>query len=444
MNIIKAQNLLKNAPDEVLDRYLASPTGQFPEYLVASEKMRRDEMRQRYAAEMRGQPAKSSIIEEIVQKAGLAPQAAPAQQPPAPPMPPQGMGIGSVPPPQEMQMSAPPMMAAAAQAPQGFYDGGVVALKEGGILEELEEYLGGEGYANGGAVDYYSRYAPPENLMMTQAVPEIGDLQSYYQQAAGLLGQSGVDGYAEMLKKQQEEVAKRKSNYLSDFLIQSGLGMATSKQLSPLAAAAEGAAQGFDAYRKAKTLDAQAERDLMESELKFKQAERAERAGVLGVSQKLYDSAVSQRNTAIDNNRQAAEARTLAMYRADQAKNDAERLGITRQQLGIEALNSKRQAGVAEEQIQTSRARRALLEKQTEFVGRPKPVSAEKLALARSRIADSGMGQAKMQSLRNQYGIKKGQYDPAKEALVESAFNQWLATQVPATEGVYLGSADSE
>lgn len=446
MNIIKAQDLLKGADDQTLARYLSNPTGEFPEYLVASEMKRREDMRKKFAAETQGQPNKSSLIQELITKAGLGAQPMPEPMPqamPQPPMPPEAMGIGSVPPPQDMQMTPPPMLAAAAQAPQRMYDGGVVALKEGGMLGEMEEYLSGEGYAGGGAVDYYSRYAPPDNLMMTQDVPEVGNLESFFGRAQSLLGASGVDGYQEALKKQQEEVAKRKQNYLSDFLIKSGLGMATSKQLSPLAAAAEGVAQGFDAYRNAKTLDAQAERDLMESELKFKQAERAERAGVLGVSQKLYDSAVSQRNTAIDNNRQAAEARALAMYRADQAKNDAERLNVTRQELGIRGLEARRQGEVAAEQVALSKAKRSEIEARIPYIGTPKQVSAEKLALARMRVADSGLGQAKMSSLRKQYGIDKGKYDPAKELLVENAFNQWLDKQVPATEGIYTGSSDS-
>jgi len=452
MNIVKAQNMLKGASDEVLQRYLSSPTGEFPEYLVASEIKRRDDMRQRYAAEQQGKPSKASIIEEILQKSGLA--ANPPAQPPAmpqPPMPPEAMGIGSVPPPQDMQMSAPPMLEAMAQAPQRMYDGGVVALAGGGLLDEMQDYLnigdsagGIVSYADGGSVDYYKRYQPSDASMYTEAVPEVGDLSSYFTQAQGLLGPSGVAGYQDVLNQQRKEVEARRKNYLPDFLVQAGLGMATSKNLSPIGAAAEGAAQGFDAYKKSKALDAQAERDLRESEFKFKQAERAERAGVLGMSQKLYESAQAQRNRAIDNNRSAEEARVTALYRGDQAKNDAERLGISRQELGIRAAGVAREREVAQEQILTSRARRGLLEKQTQYIGLPKPVSADKLATARAKIADSGLGRSKMSSLMKMYNVKSLGQDPAKDVLIESAFNNWLETQVPSTQGVYLGSSDSE
>jgi hypothetical protein len=447
MNIVKAQNMLKGASDEVLQRYLSSPTGEFPEYLVASEIKRREDMRQRFAASQQGQPSKASIIEEILQKSGLA--ANPPAQPPAmpqPPMPPEAMGIGSVPPPQDMQMSAPPMLEAMAQAPQRMYDGGVVALAEGGLLKEMQDYLSmsdvegdAVGYAAGGGVDYYQRYKPSDASMYTETVPEVGDLSSYFTQAQGLLGSSGVAGYQDVLNEQRKEVEGRRKNYLPDFLIQAGLGMATSKSLSPIGAAAEGAAQGFDAYKKSKSLDSQAERDLRESEFKFKQAERAERAGVLGVSQKLYESAQTQRNRAIDNNRAAEEARITALYRGDQAANDAARLGISRQELGIRAAGVAREREVADEQILTSRARRGLIEQQTKYVGVKTPTLKDITALANSSV-----GQDALKAIRAAHGVTKTGKDPATDLVVNQAFQDWLLENSAKYASPFVGLSSTE
>jgi hypothetical protein len=575
MNIVKAQNMLKGASDEVLQRYLSSPTGEFPEYLVASEIKRREDMRQRYAAEQQGKPSKASIIEEILQKSGLA--ANPPEQPPAmpqPPMPPEAMGIGSVPPPEGMQMTPPPMLEAMAQAPQRMYDGGVVALAGGGLLDEMEQYLrpifqerddaysgnkvssagvnpsvrlgdgsidinamrnamdygtnytgrlgatypigdgrvsagisgistdgydGVTGYdvgysegknrlmANinptptgnayginyghqldrdsainamlmrnpegqmsgnlaytkrfdgGGSVDYYKRYQPSDASLYTQEITEVKDLPFYISQAQGYLGPSGVAGYQEALNEQRKEVEGRRKNHLPDFLIQAGLGMATSKNLSPIGAAAEGAAQGFDAYKKSKALDAQAERDLRESEFKFKQAERAERAGVLGVSQKLYESAQTQQNRGIDNNRAAEEMRLTALYRGDQAANDAARLGISRQQLGIQAAGVAREREVAQEQILTSRARRGLIEQQTKYVGVKMPTLKDITTLAESRI-----GQDALKAIRAAHGVTKPGQDPSTDLAVNQAFQDWLLKNSAKYASPFVGLPSTE
>jgi hypothetical protein len=141
MNLIKAAELLKGAPDSELARYLQNPTGEFPEYLVASEKLRREEMRQRFS---QSQPSKTSIIDELLQKdtqqlrQKMQPQQMPQQ------MPPEAMGLGAVPPPEGMQLSQAPMMEAAQQQPQQFYDGGVVALNGGGDPRDyqLSQMLG--------------------------------------------------------------------------------------------------------------------------------------------------------------------------------------------------------------------------------------------------------------------------------------------------------------
>jgi hypothetical protein len=40
------------------------------------------------------------------------------------------------------------------------------------------------------------------------------------------------------------------------------------------------------------------------------------------------------------------------------------------------------------------------------------------------------------------YGVKQFGKDPAKDALIETAYNQWIESQVPTTQGVYTGSVE--
>lgn len=455
MNIIKAQNLLKNAPDETLAQYLARPTGDFPEYLVASEMKRRDDLRKKYSAEQEGQAPKTSVIDDLIRQTGaVAPQ--PPQPPmPAPPMPPEAMGLGAVPPPPGMQLTPAPMMAAAQQAPQQFNDGGIVALAKGGLPsdKDIEDYLspraggsemgfsasmapyipgldarirggiigsvmsgspeiagyqlGYEDDANsalaniiptpagaivGGeyrrqlgndaeialrgnynpygeqpamdlrqapfSVEYTQRFKSggpvafkmggdarydfdPSSL--TAGLPEVQDVPYYFQQQSDLIGPSGTQGYQEALTKQREDLEKRKGNYLSDFLIQSGLGMAASKSINPLQAAAEGALQGFKFYNQAKADDKEVERALLDSEFKFKQAERAEKVGLMGLANQARASAASDRqNAAMLNSRaielgmRSAEAKDNALHRAEQIDVDKQRLGAEMKRLAVQ------------------------------------------------------------------------------------------------------------
>jgi len=326
MNIIKAQNLLKGAPDETLAQYLSNPTGDFPEYLVASEMKRRDDLRKKYSAEQEGQTPKTSIIDDLIREAGAV---APPMQPqmPMPPVPPEAMGIGAVPPPQGMQLTPAPIMDAAQQAPQQFNDGGIVALSGGGPVA----------FKMGGDARY--DFDPSS---FTSGLPEVQDVPYYFQQQSDLIGPSGTQGYQDALTKQREELEKRKGNYLSDFLIQSGLGMAASKSINPLQAAAEGALQGFKFYSQAKADDKEAERALLDSEFKFKQAERAEKVGLMGLANQARASASSDRqNAAMLNGRaielgmRAAEAKDNALYRTESLGLDKQRLGAEMKRLQV-------------------------------------------------------------------------------------------------------------
>jgi len=472
MNLIKAAELLKGAPDSELTQYLQNPTGEFPEYLVASEKLRREEMRQKFAAANQGQPTKTSIIEQLLQKDNQQ-----MRQKMQPQQPTEAMGIGSVPMPEGMQLTPAPIMEAAQQQPQQFYDGGVVALAEGGSLEDaIQEYLrpnihegrkdnygmqsiginpsipvgagsidanvarnfmsdeyapnieqknmtgriggsypmgsgrlsagiqgirapgysGVTGYDVGysdeknrlmaninptphgaalgasygrqldnesainamlmrdprgqmsGNLMYTRRFAAGDlvqskpdlsafeidtKLMQPQAITEVKELADYQKQMADLVGPSSTEGYQDALAKQRGEIESRKKNYLSDFLIRSGLGMASSKSIHPLQAAAQGLAGGFEDYQKSKEQNAAAERSLTDSEFKFKQAQRAESMGLLGLSRQAMSDAMADRRAGQEAARSSEALRIQAAIGKNNAINQAAHLGISEKEL---------------------------------------------------------------------------------------------------------------
>jgi hypothetical protein len=286
-------------------------------------------------------------------------------------------------------------------------------------------------------------FAIDPNLIKDEPIPEVHDMSYYQNQAKEAYGPSGVEGYQDALAKQRANLEANKKNYLSDFLIQSGLGMASSKSVHPLQAAAEGATQGFKFYQQSKVADEQADRNLTDAEFKFKQAERAERAGLFGLSRQLYNDAYGQHKSGLETRMNAQQLRMSgaahlsdAQYKAASLTNEERRLGVLQAQAGSEAE-------AREAQIALNKARLKQVEEQTKYIGQAKPVSADKLAAARVKVADSGLGRNKLNSLMKLYGIKNLSDDPTRAALVDTAFNKWLETQVPSTEGVYLGPQNS-
>lgn len=99
MNIIKLQDILKGVPDNRLQGELQNPTGSIPQYLVLSEVVRRDKLRQG----MSTSPSQSSVLEDAMAKA----QPAPA--------------------PQQMQEMQQPPQGQPEQAPAGYADGGFIS-----------------------------------------------------------------------------------------------------------------------------------------------------------------------------------------------------------------------------------------------------------------------------------------------------------------------------
>jgi len=436
MNLIKAAELLKGAPDTELTQYLQNPTGDFPEYLVASEIKRREIMREKYAAANQGQPTKISIIEELLQKDNQQMRQQ-QQQMPQQQVPLEAMGIGSVPPPEGMQLTPAPMMEAA-QQPQQFYDGGAVSFAEGGLSglsNQIHDYLQGyaqgglageindylHGYAAGGAVDPYRL---PDWVTQQQQLPESMTREQAFNMAQEQMGPSAFEGADTTIGERQKRLEENRKNYLPDFLINAGLNMAASKG-NFFTAAAEGALKGFNYHQKAKVADEEAQRQLEDSKLKIKAGQRAEKAGLIGLSNQFYTSAEAAKDRAIDNNRQAAflglqsaQARDTAGYHAKmadasmaQVAKAAEANQLTAQ-YRRDALDAQKADREENRKIKALEIRTKLMKARNDFqndvINNPMSDYAQKVKALSKQYTGYALERAKadlLKSARNSYGL---------------------------------------
>ena len=140
MNIIQIQDRLKGVPDQELVGYVETPTGSVPTYLALGELQRRKDMRERYETQ---QAPESSVAEKLVDE--VKPKGIAAMMP-GMPAPTQGIGT-----PQPQPEMTPSMLASsgvgalpAGNVGQNFAGGGIIALEEGGEVEEGEMNEEGE------------------------------------------------------------------------------------------------------------------------------------------------------------------------------------------------------------------------------------------------------------------------------------------------------------
>lgn len=129
-NLIALQDQLKGLRDEDLDREIENPSGAAPVFMVASEKQRRQQMRQAYEGEKARQAeGGSTVLEDLMSARGMAPS-----MPPAGAM--SGAPGGSVPP---GPMGAPGGLG---DAVPGFANGGLIDFASistgyGGLADQL-------------------------------------------------------------------------------------------------------------------------------------------------------------------------------------------------------------------------------------------------------------------------------------------------------------------
>lgn len=169
MNLLDAEDMIKGLPDQALMQQAQMPTGEIPQFLVISEIKNRADMRKRYEAQLKEQP-QGTVAEQVMREgiAGMMPQQGVTpqmgQQPPQggpqmpqqgmPPqggpqgMPPQGMPPQGMPPqmpPQGGPQGMPPQMPPQGMPPQGMPPGmppmgmaagGIVRMRNGGILDQ--------------------------------------------------------------------------------------------------------------------------------------------------------------------------------------------------------------------------------------------------------------------------------------------------------------------
>jgi len=169
MNLLDAEDMIKSLPDQALMQQAQMPTGEIPQFLVISEIKNRADMRKRYEAQLKEQP-QGTVAEQVMREgiAGMMPQQGVTpqmgQQPPQggpqmpqqgmPPqggpqgMPPQGMPPQGMPPqmpPQGGPQGMPPQMPPQGMPPQGMPPGmppmgmaagGIVRMRNGGILDQ--------------------------------------------------------------------------------------------------------------------------------------------------------------------------------------------------------------------------------------------------------------------------------------------------------------------
>jgi hypothetical protein len=133
-NLIALQDQLKGLRDEDLDQELNQPSGAVPVFLVASEKQRRDQMRQAYEGEVARQEAgETTVLEDLLNARGTGVAPAPMGAP-GPSFPPGAMGAPAP--------SGQPASGGIGDAVPGFANGGLIDYSTistgyGGLADQL-------------------------------------------------------------------------------------------------------------------------------------------------------------------------------------------------------------------------------------------------------------------------------------------------------------------
>ena len=397
MNLLKAQDLLKGVPDQKLTEMLQSPQGDVPQYLVAAEAARRAKMRKEFQ-EDQTKPPQTTVTQDLLNELGVA-----SLKPPGMPQPGQ----------QQPQMPMPQMPA----APQG-----PVQMAEGGIVA----------FANGGYTDV-SAYNP--SYASNIQIPQLPGFDEFMGQVKTEFGESPLPSYREELGGEREKLQAQSPEKMADFLKYIGRGLAASQRTNALGAIAEGVTTGLTMQEQALQKNKEAQRLLRQSEIELAQKERAEKMGIFGLAKQLENSAAERRNSAINQSYQAQQLALTAKHYEGAESDAAARRKLEERRLGILGQQESRGA-------ELDKLRRQKIEKEIELLGKPKPVGIDKLIAARTKLDESQMAQNKLRALMGMYGIKQLGKDPVKDALVEAAYNKWLDSQIPQTQGVYSGFED--
>lgn len=302
-----------------------------------------------------------------------------------------------------------------------FANGGIASFQEGG-LGDLSAFM--------------PSYA--QNIQ----IEELPGFEDFLGQAKTTLGASELPRYRQEIEAERARMAKEDPDSIADTLKYIGRGLVQSKSTGFMSSIAQGITSGLEMQEQAKAKNKEAQRLLRQSEIDLAAKERAERAGEYSLARQAQSDAVARRNAGIAQLQGAQQLALTGRHYQDVAFDAAERrgidlkrLGLDEQRVGIERLREGRQSKIDEARLEE-------LRKKTEFIGKPKPISIDKLISARVKLEESLTAQNKLKSLMSMYGIKEFGKDPAKDALVEAAYNQWIESQIPMTQGFYTGSED--
>lgn len=301
-------------------------------------------------------------------------------------------------------------------------------------IEYMKHFASGgiASFADGGYTDL-SAYMP--KYASDISVPEIPGFESFLSQIKGEIGASELPEYRQQLAQERAKLEKESPADLSSFLTYIGRGLSKSRRPDFIGALSEGISGGIELQEQAQQRNREAQHLLRQSEIDLAGKERAERAGLIGLARQLEGSAIDRRNSAVTQSYNAQNLAQQARHFEGVEKHQAGQRKLDERRLGIEGARESRQGKVDD-------ARLAQILKQTDLLGTPKPVGIDKLMAARATLQKSMTGQNKLKSLMSMYGVKQFGKDPAKDALIEAAYNQWIESQVPTTQGVYTGSVE--
>jgi hypothetical protein len=297
MNIIQAQEKLKNLPVETILGYIQNPTGEIPTYLAIAELERQKVMREKYAAQ---QTEKPSITEQIVSESmteimprpmdmvgGLgqsnrqealrretaSPMAQGIATPMAPPMAPQEAGIAANPAP---------------NVGQNYNAGGIVSYAVGGDVyrntpgsytayedELLKDYRAADDDeflkdfdfekalldTSVNRDDYNNPYAAMGDLQRpdysepanTEGIRYLTEFEQMKADRAALNDVYGIDNsyYDDLkgdLEAERAEYAGDKDQAINMALINAGLGIASGTSQNALENIAQGSKAGIESF----------------------------------------------------------------------------------------------------------------------------------------------------------------------------------------------------
>jgi hypothetical protein len=278
MNILQIHDRLKGTPDSQLMQYVQQPTGEIPQFMVAAEMKRREEMRAKVAE------APSTTVVEDLEQAGLAALQPPPQEEPAPEQ--MDAGLAALP----TDMPEAPSMAG----------GGIIAFEDGG---DVERFAAGKtvkrpAYLSNPVGKYFDpadleQYDDKELKKLLKENPSLS-LEDIRRQQEALRETYGIENLLAEQKTALEEDKAANEKFLSGIndqaLVAMGAGMMSSQ--SPFFGAGVGAGlQNLLATKQAGQKEYRANaKDIRNLGFEIARSDQAARQAIMSGDQALYNA----------------------------------------------------------------------------------------------------------------------------------------------------------